>query len=69
MHEKKNILMNQCILFKDLRLCPSLCPSGLVTILKKGGHNYSSIINNWSSLVGKKLQIFVTQNPLKQIKN
>ena len=30
-------------------------PRGLKTILKKGGHNYSSIINNWSSLVGKKI--------------
>lgn len=30
-------------------------PGGLKTILKKGGHNYSSIINNWSDLVGKKI--------------
>ena len=30
-------------------------PRGLKTILKKGGHNYSSIINNWSSLVGRKI--------------
>jgi len=30
-------------------------PRGLKTILKKGGHNYSTIINNWSSLVGKKI--------------
>jgi len=30
-------------------------PHGLKKILKKGGHNYSSIINNWSDLVGKKI--------------
>ena len=30
-------------------------PIGLKTILKKGGHNYSTIINNWSNLVGKKI--------------
>ncbi len=30
-------------------------PQGLKTILKKGGHNYSSIINNWVDLVGKKV--------------
>ena len=30
-------------------------PKSLNKILKKGGHNYSSIINNWSSLVGKKI--------------
>ncbi len=30
-------------------------PRGLKTILKKGGHNYSSIINNWSGLVGERI--------------
>ena len=30
-------------------------PRGLKTVLKRGGHNYSSIINNWSNLVGKKI--------------
>ena len=30
-------------------------PSGLKTILKKGGYNYASIINNWSDLVGKQI--------------
>ncbi len=30
-------------------------PRGLKTILKKGGHNYSSIINNWVNLVGRKI--------------
>ena len=30
-------------------------PHGLKSILKKGGYNYSSIIKNWSSLVGKKI--------------
>ena len=30
-------------------------PNGLKTILKKGGYNYASIINNWSDLVGKQI--------------
>ena len=29
-------------------------PKSLDKILKKGGHNYSSIINNWTEFVGKK---------------
>ncbi len=29
-------------------------PGSIGKILKKGGHNYSSIINNWSELVGKE---------------
>ena len=30
-------------------------PGSLNKILKKGGYNYSSIINNWTELVGKKI--------------
>ncbi len=30
-------------------------PKTLNKILKKGGYNYSSIINNWTELVGKKI--------------
>ena len=30
-------------------------PRGLKMILKKGGYNYASIINNWSDLVGKQI--------------
>ena len=40
---------------QGLRPVSKSLPRGLKTILKKGGHNYSSIINNWSDLVGKKI--------------
>ena len=30
-------------------------PKGLKKIFKKGGHNYNTIIENWSNLVGKKI--------------
>ncbi len=30
-------------------------PRGLKTILKKGGHNYSSILDKWTELVGKNI--------------
>ena len=40
---------------QGLRPVSKALPRGLKTILKKGGHNYSTIINNWSSLVGKKI--------------
>ena len=40
---------------QGLRTVSNSLPRGLKTILKKGGHNYSSIIYNWSNLVGKKI--------------
>ena len=40
---------------QGLRPVSKTLPRGLKTILKRGGHNYSSIINNWSDLVGKKI--------------
>ena len=46
--------MKHHILFKDLGLCQRLITTWLKTILKKGGHNYSSIINNWGELGWEK---------------
>ncbi len=39
---------------QGLRTIGNSLPKSLNKILKKGGHNYSSIINNWVELVGKK---------------
>ena len=39
---------------QGLRTVGNSLPKTLGKILKKGGHNYSSIINNWADLVGKK---------------
>ena len=39
---------------QGLKTVGNSLPRGLNRILKKGGHNYSSIINNWVELVGKK---------------
>ena len=55
MHYKKNYINETRNSIQGLRPMSKSLPSGLKTILKKGGHNYSSIINNWSSLVGKKI--------------
>ena len=40
---------------QGLRTVSNSLPNGLKKILKKGGHNYSTIIENWSNLVGKKI--------------
>ena len=55
MHDKKKYINQTPYSIQGLRPVSKALPRGLKTILKKGGHNYSSIINNWSSLVGKKI--------------
>ena len=55
MHHKKNHINQTRNSIQGLRPMSKSLPRGLKTILKKGGHNYSSIINNWSNLVGKKI--------------
>ena len=55
MHGKKNYINKSKYSIQGLRTVSNSLPHGLKTILKKGGHNYSSIIYNWSDLVGKKI--------------
>ena len=55
MHDKKKYSNKTSYSIQGLRPVSKALPRGLKTILKKGGHNYSTIINNWSSLVGKKI--------------
>ena len=39
---------------QGLKTVGNSLPKALNKVLKRGGHNYSSIINNWAELVGKK---------------
>ena len=55
MHKKKKYTKETRYSIQGLRPVSKALPHGLKTILKKGGYNYSSIIKNWSSLVGKKI--------------
>ena len=55
MHDKKNHINKTRNSIQGLRPMSKSLPMGLKTILKKGGYNYASIINNWSDLVGKQL--------------
>tara|TARA_B100002052_G_scaffold208390_1_gene190471 strand:+ start:177 stop:674 length:498 start_codon:yes stop_codon:yes gene_type:complete len=55
MHDKKKYNNKTSYSIQGLRPLSKSLPHGLKKILKKGGHNYSSIINNWSDLVGKKI--------------
>ena len=55
MHGKKNYINKSAYSIQGIKTVGKSLPRGLKTILKKGGHNYSSMINNWASLVGKKI--------------
>ena len=55
MHFKKKNISERLHSIQGLRPVSKALPKGLKTILKKGGHNYATIINNWSELVGKKI--------------
>ena len=55
MHGKKNYINKSAYSIQGIKTVGKSLPRGLKTILKKGGYNYSSIINNWTNLVGKKI--------------
>ena len=55
MHGKKNYINKSAYSIQGIKTVGKSLPHGLKTILKKGGYNYSSMINNWTNLVGKKI--------------
>ena len=55
MHGKKNFINKSAYSIQGIKTVGKSLPHGLKTILKKGGYNYSSMINNWTNLVGKKI--------------
>ena len=55
MNGKKNYINKSIYSIQGIKTVGKSLPHGLKTILKKGGYNYSTIINNWTQLVGKKI--------------
>ena len=53
MHNKNNNKTNTFI--QGLRPFSSSIPKTLKKHLRKGGYNYSNIIENWTKMVGKKI--------------
>ncbi len=54
MHKKKKYINKSMYSIQGLRTVSNSLPKAMDKILKKGGHNYSSIINNWTEIVGRK---------------
>ena len=53
MHNKNNNKTQTFV--QGLRPFSSSIPKTLKKYLKKGGYNYSNIIDNWTKMVGKKI--------------
>ena len=51
---KKKYINKSMYSIQGLRTVSNSLPKAINKILKKGGHNYSSIINNWTDMVGKE---------------
>ena len=51
---KKKYINKSMYSIQGLRTVSNSLPKAINKILKKGGHNYSSIINNWTEIVGRK---------------
>ena len=55
MHNKKINSNKSQNFLQGLRPLSSSMPHGLKKILKKGGYNFSNIVNNWTKMVGKEI--------------
>ena len=55
MHKKTKYINKSMYSIQGIKTVGNSLPGSLNKILKKGGYNYSSIINNWTELVGKKI--------------
>jgi len=55
MHNKKNYNNKSQNLIQGLRPISSSIPHGLKKMIKKGGYNFSNIVDNWTKMVGKEV--------------
>ena len=58
MHNKNNNKTKTFI--QGLRPFSNSIPKTLKKYLKKGGYNYSNIVDNWTKMVSKKISIHAT---------
>tara|TARA_B100001093_G_scaffold495359_1_gene539759 strand:- start:659 stop:1147 length:489 start_codon:yes stop_codon:yes gene_type:complete len=55
MHNKKNNTNKTENFIQGLRPLSSSIPHGFKGILKKNGYNFSSVVDNWTKMVGKEI--------------
>jgi hypothetical protein len=55
MHNKKNNTSKSQNFIQGLRPFSNSIPYGLKKILKKGGYNFATIVDNWTKMVGNEI--------------
>tara|TARA_Y100000590_G_scaffold154084_1_gene177040 strand:- start:804 stop:1289 length:486 start_codon:yes stop_codon:yes gene_type:complete len=69
MHFKKNNINKTKNFIQGLRPFSSSLPHGLKKILKKGGYNFSTIVDNWRKMVGDEISSYCYPASVKFDKN
>ena len=69
MHKKKKYINKSMYSIQGIKPVGNSLPSSVKTILKKGGHNYSSILNKWTDLVGKEISSVAYPKSIKSGKD
>ena len=65
MHSKKDNNSKNQNFIQGLRPFSKSIPSGLKKILKKSGHNFSEIVDNWTKMVGNQISDSSYPNKIK----
>ena len=69
MHSKKSNNSKSGIFIQGLRPFSSTVPRELKKKLKKGGYNFSNIVDNWNRIVGKNISSICYPNTVKMGKD
>jgi hypothetical protein len=69
MHNKKNNTNKNNKFIQGLRPFSNSLPYGLKSLLKKGGYNFSNIVDNWGKMVGKETSELCYPNTVKMGSN
>ena len=69
MHSKKGNINKSKNFIQGLRPFSSSLPHGLKKILKKGGYNFSNIVDNWTKMVGKDISNYCYPNTIRMTKD
>ena len=69
MHSKKNNNSKSQNFIQGLRPFSSTVPRGLKKKLRKGGYNFSNIVDNWTKVVGKNIATTCYPNTVKMGKD
>ena len=69
MHNKKKNTNKSNNFIQGLRPLSSSLPHGLKKILKKGGYNFSNIVDNWTKMIGKNISEHCYPDTIKMNKN